>query len=54
MSLTYNLYKDVVIDNLKKKLNYSNKMEVPKLNKIVVSVGLGKDNDKKVFEELKK
>ena len=54
MSLTYSLYKDTIINNLMKKLNYSNKMEVPKLNKVVVSSGLGKDCDKKIFEELKK
>ena len=40
-------YKDKIVDNLFKELNYKNIMEVPKLEKIVMSMGLGDANDNK-------
>src|SRR5699024_6761608 len=41
-------YKDEVIPALMEKFNYKNVMEVPKLEKIVINMGLGdlKDNSK--------
>ena len=35
------LYKDEIVSSLMKELNLSNVMQVPKLNKIVVNMGLG-------------
>jgi len=44
-------YKNTVIEELKKKHNYTNNMEVPKLDKIVVNMGLGKAvSDSKLIE----
>jgi len=43
----YQLYKDTIADKLKKDLNYLNVNQIPKLSKIVVSMGVGeaiKDN----------
>ena len=42
------LYKDEIIDAMVKKLGYKNIMEVPKLDKIVVNIGVGeaKENAK--------
>lgn len=35
------IYEDQVIDGLVKKFDYKNRMQVPKLNKIVINMGLG-------------
>ena len=35
------LYKDEIVSSLMKELNLSNVMQVPKLNKIVVNMGIG-------------
>jgi len=41
-------YKDEIIEAMMKKFNYKNKLEVPKLEKIVINMGVGeaKDNAK--------
>ena len=48
MSRYKDLYKDQIVDALVKKFSYKNVMEVPKLEKIVVNMGVGeaKDNPK--------
>ena len=40
-------YKEKIIDILSKELKISNKMEVPRLNKIVLNMGLGEARDNK-------
>jgi large subunit ribosomal protein L5 len=42
------LYKDQIVDGMMKKFGYKNVMEVPKLDKIVINMGVGeaKDNAK--------
>uniref|UniRef100_UPI0023A79DF0 large ribosomal subunit protein uL5 n=1 Tax=Zunongwangia profunda TaxID=398743 RepID=UPI0023A79DF0 len=52
-----NFYKEKIINTLSQELKISNKMEIPKLNKIVLNMGLGdaKDNKnslKQAVEEL--
>lgn len=45
------LYKDKLVAELQKELNLSNVHQVPRLEKIIVSVGLGKGkDDKRLFE----
>jgi large subunit ribosomal protein L5 len=41
-------YRDTVVQQMTKEFDYPNTMEVPRLNKIVVNIGIGeaKDNDK--------
>ena len=48
MSNFKKLYNETIADSLLKEFNYSSKMEVPKLEKIVINIGLGdvKDNPK--------
>ena len=48
MSRLKDLYNDEIIDALTKKFGYKNVMEVPKLDKIVINMGVGeaKDNAK--------
>ncbi|MCR5405852.1 MAG: 50S ribosomal protein L5 [Lachnospiraceae bacterium] len=48
MSRYKDLYKDKIVDGMIKKFGYKNVMEVPKLDKIVVNMGVGeaKDNAK--------
>ena len=48
MSRLKDLYKDEIVDAMIKKFGYKNIMEVPKLDKIVVNMGVGeaKDNAK--------
>jgi large subunit ribosomal protein L5 len=41
MSTFKKLYNEEIADNLMKKFNYSSKMEVPKLEKIVINMGVG-------------
>ena len=44
-------YKEEVVSNLKKEFGYSNVMQVPKLEKIVISKGVGAAvNDKKLID----
>jgi len=48
-------YKEVVISNMMKKFNYRNQMQVPKLEKVVINMGIGKDNkDTKAIESAEK
>ena len=46
------LYKDQYVKELQAELNLSNVHEVPKLEKIVVSVGIGKNKDDKRYYEV--
>ena len=48
MSRYKDLYKDQIVDGMIKKFGYKNVMEVPKLDKIVLNMGVGeaKDNAK--------
>lgn len=48
-------YKDEIVSALMEKFQYKNIMEVPKLNKIVINIGLGsaKDNPKALESALK-
>ncbi len=48
MSRYKDMYKDQIVDAMIKKFEYKNVMEVPKLTKIVVNMGVGeaKDNPK--------
>ena len=48
MSRYKDLYKDQIVDGMVKKFGYKNVMEVPKLDKIVINMGVGeaKDNAK--------
>ena len=48
MSRLKDLYKNEIMDNMIKKFGYKNVMEVPKLEKIVVNMGVGeaKENAK--------
>ena len=48
MSRLKDMYKDEIVANLTKKFEYKNVMEVPKLNKVVINMGVGeaKDNAK--------
>ncbi|HOV21415.1 MAG TPA: 50S ribosomal protein L5 [Candidatus Ratteibacteria bacterium] len=48
-------YKEVVINHMMEKFNYKNKMQVPRLEKIVINIGIGKDNkDTKAIESAEK
>ena len=48
MSRLKDLYKSAIVDSMVKKFGYKNIMEVPKLDKIVINMGVGeaKDNSK--------
>ncbi|HAJ74248.1 MAG TPA: 50S ribosomal protein L5, partial [Lachnospiraceae bacterium] len=48
MSRYKDLYKNEIVDAMTKKFSYKNVMEVPKLDKIVVNIGVGeaKENAK--------
>lgn len=48
MARLYDFYKDEVMPGMIKKFGYKNELEVPKLNKIVINMGVGeaKDNAK--------
>ena len=48
------LYKDVIVGELQAELNLGNVHQVPKLEKIVVSVGIGKNKDDKHYYEVVK
>ena len=48
MTRLYELYKGTLRENLKKEFGYSNEMQIPKLTKIVVNMGVGEAvNDSK-------
>lgn len=46
------LYKETIVKELQAELNLKNVHQVPKLEKIVVSVGIGKNKDDKRFYEI--
>ena len=51
MSRLKDLYKDEIVDAMIKKFGYKNIMEVPKLDKIVINMGVGEAKEnKKVLE----
>ena len=51
MSRLKDLYKNEIMDAMTKKFGYKNVMEVPKLDKIVINMGVGEAvNDKKFIE----
>ncbi len=51
MSTFKELYKNEIADSLMKKFNYKSKMEVPKLEKIVINMGVGEAaHDSKFIE----
>ena len=51
MSTFKKLYNEQITDSLMKKFNYSSKMEVPKLEKIVINMGVGEASvDSKFIE----
>ena len=54
MARLKDLYKSRVVPELVKEFNYKNPMAVPKLEKIVVSMGVGKATQDKKFIELAK
>ena len=45
MSRLKDLYKSEIVDAMVKKFGYKNIMEVPKLDKIVINMGVGEDKD---------
>jgi len=49
----YKKYKEKVMPALKEKLNYKNIMQIPKLEKIVLSTGIGTDEERDAFTEAK-
>ena len=55
MSRLKDLYKDEIVDAMVKKFGYKNIMEVPKLEKIVINMGVGeaKDNAKALESAVK-
>ena len=55
MSRYKDLYKDQIVDGMIKKFGYKNVMEVPKLDKIVINMGVGeaKDNAKVLESAIK-
>ena len=55
MSRLYDMYKNEIVDAMVKKFEYKNIMEVPKLDKIVVNMGVGeaKENAKLLDSAIK-
>ena len=51
MSTFKKLYNEQITDSLMKKFNYSSKMEVPKLEKIVINMGVGEASVDSKFME---
>lgn len=49
MARLRDIYKSKVIGELKQQFNYSNPMAVPKVSKVVVSMGVGKALQDKKF-----
>ncbi len=47
-------YKEEIAPALKEKIGFKNLMQAPKLEKIVLSTGIGADSDKDAFAEAKK
>ena len=51
MSTFKKLYNEQIADSLMKKFNYTSKMEVPKLDKIVINMGVGEASTDSKFME---
>lgn len=51
MSTFKKLYNESIVDSLMKKFNYSSKMEVPKMEKIVINMGVGEASKDSKFIE---
>ncbi len=51
MARLFDKYKNEIVKELMEKSNYSNVHSVPKLNKIVINMGLGKANENKKYLE---
>ena len=49
MSRLKDLYKDEIVDAMIKKFGYKNIMEVPKLDKIVINMGVGEAKENPRF-----
>ena len=47
-------YRAEVVPALQQKFNYKNVMEIPKLEKIVISTGIGTDKERDAFAEAQK
>ena len=54
MARLKDLYKSQIVPELAKEFNYKNPMAVPKMDKIIVSMGVGKATQDKKFLELAK
>ena len=48
--LLYERYKTEIVPRLMKELGYENVMQVPKVEKVVINMGVGKHDDPKVLE----
>lgn len=48
--LLYERYKKEIVPRLMKELGYKNVMQVPKVEKVVINMGVGKHDDPKVLE----
>ena len=47
MSRLKDLYNDTIVEAMTKKFGYKNVMEVPKLDKIVINMGVGEEREGK-------
>ena len=54
MNALREFYENEIVDAMMKKFSYKNKMEVPKINKIVINMGLGeaKENAKAIENDM--
>lgn len=48
--LLYERYRQEIVDQLRKELGYANRMQVPRVEKVVINMGVGKHDDPKVLE----
>lgn len=48
--LLYERYRKEIVPRLMKELGYKNVMQVPKVEKVVINMGVGKHDDPKVLE----
>lgn len=48
--MLYSRYREEIVPRLMKELGFSNVMQVPKVEKVVVNMGVGKHDDPKVLE----
>jgi large subunit ribosomal protein L5 len=50
-SVLYEIYKNDVVPRLVKKNGYTNKLQIPRLTKIVINTGIGTEREKEVQQE---